>query len=158
RDTETNGFLDTLGREAASRVDVIPAHKILWRAPLWRDWGPWGGDQEGGGEGASPFPPPRMKPPRGQAPGGRANPKGIPYLYLSTHRETALAEVRPWVGSFVSAAQLKTARDLRIVNCTEDSKRKHFFGATPAEYWDTAVWCDIDAAFSRPVTLTDEYP
>jgi hypothetical protein len=67
-------------------------------------------------------------------------------------------EADPWLGSLVSVAQLRVDRDLRLVNCTEDSKRKHFIGGTPPEYWDTAVWCDIDAAFSRPVMLTDEHP
>jgi RES domain-containing protein len=32
---------------------------------------------------------------------GRANPRGIPVLYLATHRETALAEVRPWIGAVI---------------------------------------------------------
>jgi RES domain-containing protein len=107
---------------------------------------------------AAPYCPKRMKPRRNRAREGRANPKGIPYLYVSTQRETAMAEVQPWVGSRVSVAQFRTVRELKLVNCTEDSKRRYFSGGTPPEYWDTAVWCDIDAAFSRPVVRTDEDP
>ncbi|MFZ0569740.1 MAG: RES domain-containing protein [Rhodomicrobium sp.] len=33
---------------------------------------------------------------------GRANPRGIPYLYLASTRDTALAEVRPWIGSHIT--------------------------------------------------------
>src|ERR1700732_638174 len=36
---------------------------------------------------------------------GRANPRGIPALYLATTRDTALAEVRPWIGAVISVAQ-----------------------------------------------------
>ncbi|TAK05525.1 RES domain-containing protein [bacterium] len=158
RDNQANGFLDTLAREAEGRVDVIPTRSILWRAQLGHDWEQVREDDRVVAEVPGPFPSERMKPLRDRAREGRANPKGIPYLYVSTHRDTALAEVRPWVGSLVSVAQLRIDRDLRLVNCTEDSKRKHFIDGTPPEYWDTAVWCDIDAAFSRPVTATDEHP
>jgi hypothetical protein len=158
RDSQTNEFLDTLVRQASDRVDVVPARSILWRAQRHHGWEPVRAGSEVVDEAPAPSPPERMKPLRDRAREGRANPKGIPYLYVSTHRETASAEVRPWIGSFVSVAQFRTARELRLVNCTEGSKHKHFFGGTPPEYWDIAVWCDIDAAFSRPVTRTDEDP
>lgn len=156
RDSQANDFLDALVRQASDRVDVVPARSVLWRAQLGHHWEPVREGSEVVAEVPGPFPPERMKPLRDRAREGRANPKGIPYLYVSTEQETALAEVRPWIGSRVSVAQLRTSRELRLVNCTEDSRRKHFIGGTPPEYWDTAVWCDIDAAFSHPVMLTDE--
>ena len=158
RGSSANDFLEALLADAQGRVEILPARVILWRAQLGNGWEPV---QEGGQEVTEtpgPFPPDRMRPLRDRAWEGRANPKGIPYLYLSTNRDTALAEVRPWLRSLVSVAQFRVRRELRIVNCTEDSKRKHFFGGTPIEYWDTAVWCDVDEAFSRPVTPTEEDP
>src|SRR6266566_4486089 len=65
-----------------------------------------------------PFDTKRMKPIRGRAKEGRVNPKGIPYLYLATHRDTAVAEVRPWKGGVVSVGQFRVVRDLRLVNTT----------------------------------------
>jgi len=65
-----------------------------------------------------PFDTKRMKPLLGRAREGRANPKGIPYLYLATHRDTAVAEVRPWKGGAVSVGQFKIMRDLKLVNTT----------------------------------------
>jgi hypothetical protein len=97
-----------------------------------------------------------MKPLRDRAVEGRANSKGIPCLYVSTHKDTALAEVRPWIGSHVSVAGLLTVRELKVVNCTEDSKRPLFLFGAPPEHWDTIVWSDIDDAFSRPVTPSDD--
>ena len=128
----------------------------VWRAQVGHDWDPVREGDEVDAEVEGPFRPDRMKPPRDRAREGRANPKGIAYLYAATHRDTACAEVRPWLGVYVSLAQFKTVRTLTLVNCTEDSKRKHDIGGTPPAHWDTAVWCDIDAAFARPVTPTDE--
>ena len=48
-----------------------------------------------------------MKPLGGRATDGRANPRGIPCLYLATTKETAMSEVRPWIGSYVSAGQFE---------------------------------------------------
>lgn len=63
-------------------------------------------------------------PPREIALGGRANPMGIPYLYLSDNNETVLYEVRASyldelsIGTFQLKADLKS---LRIVDFTEDT-------------------------------------
>lgn len=57
-------------------------------------------------------------PPRNLASHGRANPSGIPYLYLGSSPETAIAEIRPHTGETASVAQFIlqgpiTAVDLR---------------------------------------------
>ena len=57
-----------------------------------------------------------MKPLPTRATEGRANPKGIPALYLTTHKKTAMSEVRPGLGSFVSCAHFTTTRDLKIID------------------------------------------
>jgi len=104
-----------------------------------------------------PFDPKRMKPLRNRAKEGRANPKGIPYLYLATHRDTAVAEVRPWKGGIVSVGQFRIVRDLRLVNTTIDSKQAFYLGKQPdPKKREEAVWGDIDAAFAAPTTLTDD--
>ncbi len=159
RSREADEFLETLLDEAQGRLDVVPADSILWRAQLGHDWEALREGQQHVADVPCPFPPERMKPSRDRAREGRANPKGIPYLYLSTHRETALTEVRPGLGSLVSVAQFKTLRELKLVNCTEAEQRTRvFMRGTPPEHWDTAVWSDIDEAFSRPVTPSEEHP
>jgi len=89
---------------------------------------------------------------------GRANPRGIPYLYLATTRETALAEVRPWVGSRVSIAQFKINRNLNLIDCS----RRHAGFAFLALIGDKnssredGIWASIDEAFATPVSREDE--
>jgi RES domain-containing protein len=104
-----------------------------------------------------PYPPERMKPLRDRAFEGRANPKGIPCLYVATHEETAVGEVRPWVGVRVSVAQLETTRELRLINCTTDDQRMMIYEKEPdATERERAVWRDIDRAFSRPAAAGDD--
>jgi RES domain-containing protein len=98
-----------------------------------------------------------MKPLRDRAFEGRVNPKGIPFLYVATQEETAVAEVRPWVGAFVSVAKLTTARELRLINFTSDDHRiMLYFNEPDAPERECAVWRDIDRAFSRPVVAGDD--
>ena len=95
---EIQRFLQTLLDTAKERIETIRKGSILWRAQLGNDWD----GSEDVGELPVPYSRNRMVPLPEKAIEGRANPKGIPYLYLATHRETALAEVRPWIGSDVS--------------------------------------------------------
>ena len=156
RETEADEFLSALLSQAADKVETISQGSYLWRAQLGHDWVTHD-EPEGQYEEPIGFPPERMKPLRDRAVEGRANPKGIPYLYVATRRDTALAEVRPWVGAEISAAQLRVLRDLRVVDCTRHAKRSFFiFGDTPEECWDDDVWADVDHAFSRPVAPADD--
>ncbi len=47
---------------------------------------------------------------------GRANPKGIPYLYLASDKSTAIHEVRPETTEFVTIGKFKIIKELRILN------------------------------------------
>lgn len=55
-------------------------------------------------------------PPERLAPPGRANPAGIPYLYLSSHPNTAVSEIRPQVGEVACVADFTIAKTLKIVD------------------------------------------
>ncbi len=94
---------------------------------------------------------------------GRANPKGIPYLYLATNEKTALAEIRPSVDDYVSIGQFKTLKPLTLVDCSvgHDSGLSLYFDIDmgpyepDAEEREKAVWNDIDRAFSEPIRDSD---
>ena len=47
---------------------------------------------------------------------GRANPAGIPYLYLGSEPGTAAAEVRPHPGEIVCVAEFQTESELQLVD------------------------------------------
>ncbi len=152
--TEVEIFCQTVLKTAEARIESFPKDSILWRAQLGHGWR---FENEEVGEIPAPHESERMCPRIGRATEGRANPKGIPYLYLASNRETALAEVRPWVGSYVSVGQFKIVRELKVVNCTTERKGLIFYFKEPSpKKREEAVWFDIDKAFSKPVSPTDD--
>lgn len=79
----------------------LPAN--WYRARIAKEGVPFGADEMGA--------PPKML--AGQ---GRANPAGIPYLYLASNGETAVAEVRPHPGETVCLAAFKLLANLKIAD------------------------------------------
>ena len=53
---------------------------------------------------------------------GRANPVGIPYLYLGSTPETSISEVRPHTSELVCVAVFRTSGDLKLINL-QDPRR-----------------------------------
>jgi len=47
---------------------------------------------------------------------GRANPKGIPYLYLASSPRTTIAEVRPFINDNVTVGKFKVNKRLKVVD------------------------------------------
>lgn len=59
------------------------------------------------------------RPPSSKTPGGRANPVGIPFLYLADHVETAIAEVRPWKGAKVHLGKFEVEELIILLKLIE---------------------------------------
>lgn len=55
-------------------------------------------------------------PPKHLASHGRANPAGIPYLYLASTMLTAVSEIRPHTGEMVSVAELDVLKSIKIAD------------------------------------------
>ena len=68
-----------------------------------------------------PFPLDPMKFLMDKAREDRASPRGIPYLYLSNRKETALSEVRPWLDRS-SLLLSKTGRKLISFDFSTDER------------------------------------
>jgi hypothetical protein len=99
-----------------------------------------------------------MTPDPSKVSSGRLNPRGIACLYLADRRETAIAEVRPWVSATVSVGVFEVLRDLKIVDCTVGRKDfTLFFKPPPETEWDEIVWSNIDGAFLRPTDPDDSH-
>ena len=96
----------------------------------------------------------RMLPQSGRAYEGRVNPKGIPCLYLSTDPDTAMAEVRPWIGAYMTVAKFELLRDLTVVDCSVD--RRRYLRQLASDQWEHEAWADINDGFSKPVTRSDD--
>lgn len=157
-------FLREVHETSKSRIQTLPVRTVLWRAQQGHTYRLQNEGQPDELEIECAFDPPRMKPIPDKVTDGRVNPRGIAYLYLATDRNTACAEVRPWLKSYVSLGQFQTKRDLRIVDCTSDKKKWSFKGFNavdvaiipwePNEY-ESVVWGDIGYAMSKPVTPED---
>lgn len=129
-DAKRQQFIEVLLQTSAKRRVILSKGESLWRAQLGQEEGPHNTDgiedEKSNGveflEMPHPHPPKRMTPRTDRACEGRVNPKGIPCLYLSTERDTAMAEVRPWIGSYVSVATFTILRDLSLVDCVSDTR------------------------------------
>jgi hypothetical protein len=88
---------------------------------------------------------------------GRAHPRGIPCLYLASTRETALAEVRPWLEAPISVSRLKINRDLKVILCSVEHEKGSFLKIFDQSLSRAdGIWIAIDQAFATPVSKEDE--
>ena len=64
-----------------------------------------------------PHPAERMgAPPSHLATAGRLNAAGIRYLYAASDKLTAVSEIRPWVGAYLSVAQLRLTQTVKLID------------------------------------------
>jgi hypothetical protein len=164
---EDRAFLRTVLATIRDRDVELKAGLNLYRAQQGVEWVDRT-DDEGNwiGEDLWAFGATRMKPLTDRAREGRANPAGIPVLYVGSTVETAISEVRPWIGAEVSVAQCRLVRPLRTLDLSIGHGKSSFdgpvfralMGGAPVTAVDKerAVWIDIDNAFSRPVTASDD--
>jgi RES domain-containing protein len=90
-----------------------------------------------------------MKPWPEKAKEGRMNSKGIPCLYLATHEDTAMSEVRPWHEARISLARFELTKAVRLVDCSQGWTTDH-------DNKEVINWSSIGEAFSRPVSAADD--
>jgi hypothetical protein len=156
-DKVIDDFLSEVLRTSTPRIKSIKKGAFLWRAQLGHGLRPiFNGEEETDDKEPSPHSKDRMVPPPYMASEGRANPKGMPYLYLAADKETAMSEVRPWIGSKVSVGQFQIKKDLKLIDCFENDDEKLIYVKEPDnEKKEQVVWSDIDRAFSEPVIPTD---
>ncbi len=162
-DDAVRAFLATVIETSQTRKDTIEAPTVLWRAQRGYEWRTEQQGEEEEFEVPEAYGPERMVPKAEFVGDGRVNPRGIPCLYLASTKEAAMAEVRPWVGSYISLAQFKLMREVTIVDCTKDKRQFPHWLLSPnqralaPEKREEVVWGDIGHALSRPVT-PDEPP
>jgi RES domain-containing protein len=153
-DGEIHEFLETVIATSESRKHEVKKGTVLWRAQRGYIWRKENEGQEEEFRVPGAFSPERMRPNAEFAGDGRVNPRGIPCLYLASSEDTAMAEVRPWLGAYVSLAQFKVMRDCAVIDCSSDTRKGLwiFNGEPDAERREKIVWGDIAHALSKPVT------
>jgi len=157
RTPNQEAFLKAVATTSPSRSLTMKTDFVLWRAQLGHCWRKV--EQEGvSEEEPTAYPPERMKPTPEKAGDGRVNPRGIPCLYLATQKETAALEVRPLFHSYVSIAQFKIVKDLKIINCSapEIGNLAFLDKDLSQDGIEKVVWSAMNRAFSEPVTRGDD--
>ncbi|MGI8583944.1 MAG: RES family NAD+ phosphorylase [Chitinophagaceae bacterium] len=98
------------------------------------------------------------KPPVEKATSGRANPNGIPYLYLSTKAETAIYESRSSYLDYITIAEFKLIEPLLVVSLREIAAISPFvFGDQLSNYITHQKYlARLEKELSRPVRRFDK--
>lgn len=144
-DQDSKSFLEAIKDTCKLRIKTIPMSQSLWRAQIGCDYID---------DTPIPLKLDRMKPIIYVASEGRANPKGIPYLYVAEDEKTAMSEVRPSLGEFISVGEFNSTRELNVIDFS--GHKGKFFVADPSQKdINEAVWRDMDNAFSKPVRNND---
>jgi RES domain-containing protein len=147
-----NRFAKALSATSQKRETVLKKGTLVARARI----GSASGSHSGKKMLIQPLPHHEMlHPPPERAVEGRLNPSGIPYLYLANNKETALAEVRPWVGACVSVAYFKIVKPQRLIDLTKDFPKKK---KTQARAVENMIWSRINESFSEPMSPDDSGP
>jgi hypothetical protein len=84
---------------------------------------------------------------------GRLNRQGLPVLYLASKPYTALAEIRPHPGHYVSVGTFETIADLRMADFDPDIA---LFAANDVRLDLYAIVQALDSLMSTPVTPDDK--
>ena len=156
------GFIAAVLKTSAHRTISYSKGDLFWRAQIAHDEQPVRSRVKGS-KGKREFErtivaadAQRMTPFPDRAKEGRVNPKGIPCLYLSTDIVTAMSEVRPWIGSYVSVARFSLTKNLKMVNCARDPYPPNRTLLHDMRMTDLWVWHSLNMAYSEPVTPSDD--
>lgn len=87
-------------------------------------------------------------PPADAGSAGRINPERIRYLYMAEDPETAIYEVRPTIGQYVSVASFRTVDKVKIYDLAQEIKPQE---GENTEY-DYSLFNVIQQRFSEPNT------
>lgn len=98
-----------------------------------------------------------MAPPPNVASHGRANPAGIPYLYLASQAQTAIAETRPHTGEVACVANFKINSDIELIDLRNPREKVSPFLGIGAENvgqmrYDLEFLARLGEELTRPVS------
>lgn len=96
------------------------------------------------------------KPPVEKSTAGRANPKGISYLYMSNDWETTLYETRASLYDYVTIAEFKIKEDIKVLNLRDTSKISPFKVDDIGEYLKYKKYLSkLEKELSKPIRRQD---
>ncbi|MCP4612452.1 MAG: RES family NAD+ phosphorylase [Planctomycetes bacterium] len=162
-----NSYLVALKHTCKKRIDKIKKDTELWRSRLEGTLVPCSKDDMTIQEYSCKE---MAAPPPNLSRASRIGVTGIPVLYLSSDKNTAMSEVRPWKNQPVSLAKVHPTKDLNIVDCQQtglDGTISDLDKLYPTAFrmrketildseQEASAWAWIDYAFSKPVSQLDD--
>lgn len=94
-------------------------------------------------------------PPKGKAEDGRANPTGISYLYLSENQETAIAEIKPFIGDRITIASFILNKKIKVIDIRKNAPSLLEAIHSKDENSFNNLWFGIKMYFSAPFKRGD---
>lgn len=95
------------------------------------------------------------KPPEKISTAGRANPLGIPYLYLASNIKTAISEIRPHKGDKITVATFSVIETLKLVDLRNPRQTISPFAlddnALNQIFLDLDYLCHLGEELSKPI-------
>lgn len=94
---------------------------------------------------------------------GRANPRGMSYLYLAQDEQTAVAEVRPYINAAITLALFEICKDITVLNVfdsafsIEEYSKLKKEGSVPSDIEEDLLWWGVNFYFSVPIKPNDIY-
>jgi len=92
-------------------------------------------------------------PPAIVAASGRANPKGISYLYLASNVDTCISEVRPYNGCEVYVSNFKPKRDQKIIDLTTPRKSVSIIPFSESDYIEVLSIIELLESFAKALSI-----
>jgi len=92
-------------------------------------------------------------PPPSAVSGGRANPVGIPYLYLADNIPTCVAEIRPSNGSKINIAKFSLIKEVNLLDITEPRRKASFMVLEEQELRLSLKYIDLLEVFSKELSI-----
>jgi hypothetical protein len=151
-------FVKRIVTSAHKRKKKINAGEKFWRARIAKDF-----KIKRDSIVANSFTKDEMGvPPREKTKDGRANPKGIPYLYLTDDLETAIAETRPYLNANITLALFKLKKEVKVIDLLKDTfsvgellaNTKNNLNLKDEE---KLLWSAINLYFSLPLDSDDKF-
>jgi hypothetical protein len=137
------------------RIKVLKKEEtLLWRAQIVSDI------DEVDEDSVCPLKRDRMFPLENKATEGRANPKGIAYVYLAENEAIAISEVRPWPGKYVSCGTFGIKRNIRLIDFSLDKENSliidFYNNLVISKNTIENLWGELNAEFARPVDRNND--
>lgn len=92
-------------------------------------------------------------PPAKLSTAGRANPKGISYVYLADNIDTCISEVRPYKGSDIYVSEFRTKEKRRVIDLTNPRETFSIIPFSESEYDEVLAIIELLESFSLQLSL-----